>query len=90
VRQSGIQNIEFNKVVAVWPQWGKDSEDDWGGEGRVEGDRSGLYLFGPGELSSLSNRSEELGIARPRGELQSRSRSPIVLVLGVFTGKSDL
>jgi hypothetical protein len=35
------------------------------------------------------NRSEEVGIARPRGR-SNLAIVPIELVLGVFTGKSDL
>jgi hypothetical protein len=54
------------------------------GVGRVGGDRRerNIDFLLAGECECLSNRSEEAGIARPREELQSRNRSPIVLVLG--------
>jgi hypothetical protein len=47
-------------------------EDDWGtsrsGEGRGRFAERHIFYFEPGNCPCLSNRSEEVGIARPRGE----------------------
>ena len=56
------------------PKWGKETEDefeyDWGtirSGGRVEAIAADYIFFEPGNCMRLSNRSEEVGIALPRG-----------------------